>query len=169
MNFESTLSKEWCPIKFKNFAFNEHLQSFVDKNASHFSRASYANLLQEDDLNGDSMLPFFASFIVNRQLTTMPCLRCINYQDQNLNLLKVEICHLCHLLDWEPCESNVYACKHFEKSFDFEKNSEHFVAHKNVTLKNDERNYFFYKLRSPPPLSSSTNIIGKERNLYKKK
>ena len=45
MNFESTLSKEWCPIKFKNFAFNEDLQSFVDKNVSHFSRASYANLL----------------------------------------------------------------------------------------------------------------------------
>ena len=45
MNFESTLSKEWCPIEFKNFAFNEDLQSFVDKNVSHFSRAFYANLL----------------------------------------------------------------------------------------------------------------------------
>ena len=99
----------------------------------------------------------------------MSCLRCINYQDQNFNLPKVEICHLYHLLDWEPRESNVYICSHFEKSFDFETNSEHFVAHKNVTLKNDERNYFFYKLRSPPPLSSSTNIIGKEWNLYKEK
>ena len=44
------------------------------------------------------------------------------------------------------------------KSFDFETNNEHFIAHKNVTLKNDERNYFFYKLvlKSPPP--SLTNI-----------
>ena len=46
VNFESTLRKEWCPIEFKNFAFNEDdLQSFVDRNMSHFSRASYANLL----------------------------------------------------------------------------------------------------------------------------
>ena len=134
------------------------MQSFVDKNVSHFYHASYANLLREDDLNGDSMLPFFASVIDDRQLTTVSCLKCINYQDQNLNLSKVEICHLCHLLSWEPCESNVYACRHFEKSFDFEMNNEHFVARKNVTLKNDERNYFFYKLvlRSPP--SSLTNI-----------
>ena len=72
------------------------------------------------------MLPFFASVIDDTQLMTMPCLRCINYQDQNLNLPKVEICHLCHLLDWEPRESNVYACGHFEKSFDFETNSEMF-------------------------------------------
>ena len=45
LNFESTLSKEWRPIKFKNFAFNQDFESFVDKNVSHFSRASYANLL----------------------------------------------------------------------------------------------------------------------------
>ena len=104
------------------------------------------------------MLPFFASVIDDRQLTTVSCLRCINYQDRNLNLPKVEIRHLCHLLDWEPCESNVYACRHFEKSVDFEMNNERFIADKNVTLKNDERNYFFYKLVliSPPP--SPTNI-----------
>ena len=109
VNFEGILSKEWCPIEFKNFAFNEDdLQSFVDKNVSHFSRASYGNLLREDYLNGDLMLPFFASVIDDRQLTTMSCLRCINYH-QNLNLPKVKICHLCHLLNREPHESNVYA------------------------------------------------------------
>ena len=32
VNFEGTLSKEWCSIEFKNFAFNEDdLQSFVDR------------------------------------------------------------------------------------------------------------------------------------------
>ena len=109
------------------------------------------------------MLPFFASVINDSQLTTVSCLRCINYH-QNLNLPKVDICHLCHLLDREPHESNVYARRHFEKSFDFETNDECLVTHKNVTLKNDERNYFFYKLVLPPP-STSTNMKSLQREV----
>ena len=98
------------------------------------------------------MLPFFANIVDNRHLTMTCCLGLNNNNNNNgqqdeMSLPGIEICHLCHALDRESTdETSVYACRYFEKHLDFDLGSEHFVAHKNVTLKQGDRSSFFYKL-----------------------
>ena len=69
VNFVSVLSKEWCPVEFKGqtTTFYEKLRVIIEgNNIVHFPCTSYVKLLQEDNLNGNSVLPFLANIVDNR-------------------------------------------------------------------------------------------------------
>ena len=62
----------------------------------------------------------------------------------------------------ESSEVKIYACRLFEKCFDFAHGNEQSVAHKNVTLTVKNGSYYFYKIESAPDNKSSSSGGGKD-------
>ena len=72
------------------------------------------------------------------------CLACRNnYGGAEISSFLGEIDHLCN--SFNPSSNNMYACKHFEKEFNFATGLDSPMAHHDITMQghNETLSYFF--------------------------
>ena len=165
--FESTLSKEWCPPELKGDKaafFTEMNQALVESGISHFSCATFVKLLSLSNQRENGLFLTVVTTLTDdewEKITMSSCSKCINNNNNSDHQLEsnelFEVCHLCHLLECEP--NGVYICRHFEKRFDFTHGDESPVAHINIMMNSDESHYFFYKTT---PHRHNNNNSGKD-------
>ena len=155
--FESTLSKEWCPPELKGDKaafFTEMNQALVESGVSHFSCATFIKLLSLSNQRENGLFLAVVTTLTDdewEKITMSSCSKCNNNNNNNNNNSDhqlesnelFEVCHLCHLLECEP--NGVYICRHFEKRFDFTHSDESPIAHINIAMNSGESHYFFYK------------------------
>ena len=155
--FESALSKEWCPPELKGDKaafFTEMNQALVESGVSHFSCATFIKLLSLSNQQENRLFLAVVTTLTDDEwgkITISSYSKCNNNNNNNNNNSGhqlesnelFEVCHLCHLLECEP--NGVYICRHFEKRFDFTHGDESPVAHINIMMNSGESHHFFYK------------------------
>ena len=91
-------------------------------------------------------------------VTKISFIACIDAGEQRF--LGVEITHLCNMFTVESYEAKIYACRLFEKHFDFAHGNEQSVAHKSITLTAKKGSYYFYKIESAPDNKNKSSSSG---------
>ena len=157
-NFESHSSKQWCPIEFKG----EHSPFFVDLSGQikkhdicHFSSMALidslnATTVPQQEKEGAAPMPFQmtttgSSSSIRNVTMSKSCLACRNdRRGVEIGSFLGEIYHLCN--SFNPTLNNVYACRRFEKEFNFATGLDSPMAHHDITMQghNETLSYFFY-------------------------